>query len=83
MAYMRWIAQMLMDNTYEEFKELYIESDKNKYKNFTFEGSNCDTVLAKHVCEYVDTYLANDYEQHLIDQVEFADKYEQLIDKRF
>ena len=83
MSYMGWIAQMLHDNTYEQFKELYIKAHLNKDKNFTFEGFNCDTILGKHVCNYVDTYLQEHYEDHLIKQAELSSKYEDLITKGF
>ena len=33
MSYMGWIAQMVSDNTYEQFKELYIKAElTNKYE---------------------------------------------------
>jgi len=83
MSYMGWIAQMLHNNTYEQFKELYMKAHLNKDKNFTFEGSNCDTVLGKHVCNYVDTYLQENYEKHLIKQAGINNKYEKLINKDF
>lgn len=74
---------MLHNNTYEQFKELYMKAHLNKDKNFTFEGSNCDTILGKHVCNYVDTYLQEHYEDHLIKQAELSSKYEDLITKGF
>ncbi len=83
MSYMGWIAQMLSDNTYEQFKELYIKAHENNDRNFIFEGSNCDTVLGKHICIYVDTYLQENYENHLIEQAELSNKYEELINKEF
>ena len=83
MSYMGWIAQMISDNTYVQFKELYIKASLNNNKNFTFEHSKCDTVLAKHICNYVDTHLMNDYETHLIRQAELTNKYEDLITKGF
>ena len=74
---------MVSDNTYVQFKELYLKANKNNNKNFTFEHSKCDTILAKHICNYVDTYLMSDYENHLIKQAELSNKYEELINKGF
>ena len=80
---MGWIAQMLSDNTYEQFKDLYTKAHINNDKYFTFGGSNCDTVLGKHICNYVDTHLQDEYENHLIEQAEVSNKYEELLIKRF
>jgi len=83
MSYMGWIAQMVSDNTYKQFKELYKKAHENNEESFIFEGSKCDTILGKHVCNYVDEYLMNNYETHLIEQSKLQNEYEHLITKGF
>ena len=83
MSYMSWIAQMVSDNTYQEFKDLYIKAHENKQESFIFGSEKCDTVLGKHVCNYVDTYLMDHYDNHLIKQAELQNEYEKLITKGF
>ena len=83
MSYMGWIAQMVSNNTYTQFKDLYIKAHQNDDKSFIFEGSKCDTILGKHICQYVDEYLMNDYEKHIIDSSKLSNAYEELITKGF
>jgi len=83
MSYMGWIAQMITDDTYLHFKELYVKASKNNNRSFIFEHSKCDTILAKHICKYVDTHLMNDYEEHLLRQAKLNNEYEHLITKGF
>lgn len=40
MSYMSWIAQMVSDNTYHEFKDLYIKAHENNQESFIFGGEN-------------------------------------------
>ena len=65
MGYMNWIYSMVEDGSYASFKKLYKAAEKSGTKNFIWASETIDTQLAKHICEFVDSYLMNLYEEHI------------------
>ena len=65
MGYMKWIYAMVEDGSYVSFKKLYKSAEKSNTKGFVWASETIDTQFAKRVCEFVDKYLMEIYEDHL------------------
>jgi hypothetical protein len=83
MSKMGWIAQLIQDNSYQQFRDSYETALKDKEYTFIFEGRNCDVVFAKHVCTYVEDYMLNSNEHYKKIQQDLSNEYEDLITKGF
>ena len=67
---MNYIYKMVEDGSYIDFKKAYENADQSKHTKFKFNNEDIDTMYAKYVCVFVDTYLQDLYEEHLSDQID-------------
>jgi hypothetical protein len=54
MGQMKWIYSMIMDGSYERFKELYVKCVLTNKTSFNFGGKTYVKSFAKSVVKYVD-----------------------------
>ena len=54
MGQMKWIYSMIMDGSYERFKELYVKCVLTNTTSFNFAGKTYVKSFAKSVVKYVD-----------------------------
>ena len=60
---MKWIYSMIMDESYDRFKQLYIKCVLTDSTSFNFNGKTYVKSFAKSVVKYVDdNNLVNKYE---------------------
>jgi len=66
MGNMKWIYSMVMDDSYERFRQLYIKCVLTDSTSFNFEGKTYVKSFAKSVVKYVDdNNLLEQYEEHV------------------
>jgi len=63
---MKWIYSMIMDESYDRFKQLYIKCVLTDSTSFNFNGQTYVKSFAKSVVKYVDdNKLVQKHEQHM------------------
>tara|TARA_R100000781_G_scaffold114692_1_gene86192 strand:- start:327 stop:575 length:249 start_codon:yes stop_codon:yes gene_type:complete len=66
MGQMKWIYSMIMDESYDRFKQLYIKCVLTDSTSFNFNGQTYVKSFAKSVVKYVDdNKLVQKHEQHM------------------
>jgi hypothetical protein len=76
MGQMKWIYSMIMDGSYDRFKQLYIKCVLTDSTSFNFGGQTFVKSFAKSVVKYVDdNKLIAKYDQHIQEQLEEEQSY--------
>lgn len=66
MGNMKWIYSMVMDGSYDRFKQLYIKCVLTDSTSFNFDSRTYVKSFAKSVVKYVeDNKLLHQYEEHM------------------
>lgn len=66
MGQMKWIYSMIMDGSYDRFRQLYIKCVLTESTSFNFDGQTYVKSFAKSVVRYVDdNKLIEKHEQHM------------------
>ena len=72
---MKWIYTMIMDESYDRFKLLYIKCVLTDSTSFNFNGKTYVKSFAKSVVKYVDDNdLLKQYSSHIADNSKEQDK---------
>ena len=73
---MKWIYSMIMDGSYDRFKQLYIKCVLTDSTSFNFNGQTYVKSFAKSVVKYVDdNKLVEKYSQHIQTQLDKEQAY--------
>ena len=73
---MKWIYSMIVDGSYDRFKQLYIKCVLTNSTSFNFNGQTYVKSFAKSVVKYVDdNRLVQKHEQHMQDQLDREQAY--------
>mgnify|MGYP003143185758 FL=1 len=76
MGQMKWIYSMIMDGSYDRFRQLYIKCVLTDSTSFNFGGQTFVKSFAKSVVKYVDdNNLVAKYEQHTTEHLEREESY--------
>ena len=75
MGHMKFIYQMVEDGAYASFKLMTKAATAGNQKRFVWAGMTLEVNYAHFVCEYVDKFLQEDYDNHLIAQAERYEYY--------
>jgi len=63
---MKWIYNMIVDGSYDRFKQLYIKCVLTEQTSFNFSGQTYVKSFAKSVVKYVDDHkLVEKHEAHI------------------
>jgi|TARA_R110000744_G_scaffold2647_6_gene10613 hypothetical protein len=70
MGHMKFIYEMVEDGSYASFKLMTRAAHAGNQQKFVWSGMTLEVNYAQFVCEYVDKFLQQDYDKHLIEQAE-------------
>tara|TARA_R100001463_G_scaffold25650_2_gene60625 strand:- start:10936 stop:11184 length:249 start_codon:yes stop_codon:yes gene_type:complete len=70
MGHMKWIFDMLMEGTYEDFKKEYIKCVLTKQDSFNWGSKNIAKTYGKSVVKYVDEHLIHEYDKYIDNCIE-------------
>jgi len=65
MGHMKWIFDMIVDGSYEDFKKEYIKCVLTKQDTFNWGSKNIAKSYGKSVVKYVDEHLIHEYDKHI------------------
>ena len=73
---MKWIYSMIVDDSYDRFKQLYIKCVLTDSTSFNFNSQTYVKSFARSVVKYVDeNKLIEKHEQHMLAQLETQKEY--------
>jgi len=72
---MKFIYQMVEDGSYASFKLMTKAARAGRQKKFVWAGHVLDVDYAHFVCEYVDKFLQQDYDNYLVEQAKKDEYY--------
>jgi|TARA_R110000744_G_scaffold275919_1_gene388686 hypothetical protein len=70
MGHMKWIFDMIVDGSYEDFKKEYIKCVLTNENTFNWGSKNIAKSYGKSVVKYVDEHLMHEYDRHIETQAE-------------
>ena len=79
MGYMKWMYEMVSNDTYKTFKLFYETAKDNNVKEFGWNGDKIRVEFAEYVCKYIDKHLGPEYEEQLIAQAEMQAEWQAEI----